>query len=448
MHVETIPINAKVAAVINEDSARIFDFEDISLIKKEKLTKLGIVPWGAENNLPDLMLEKIRASEVMSSNKFFNSLVAYGRGLDVIYPDNKNKDKNVKLFFKRNNPIKYLLEQFVDQKHFFFSVSLLIMDNDGKKIVKIKHKEAYDCRFEKNDPKTGKINQVFFAAWAKDPKEDEIQAYPLLDDDDPFTDLMVRMGKEPDPETGKERTPTKDRIFAIVTRFPTPGHKYYPFPAYAAHFNSGWYDVTSMIPVGKKAKMDNGLIMKYHVEIHKDYFPSLFNEERITDPIKQKARKTLEINNIKNFLAGIENAGKIWFSGYYIDPNGKEQHMIKINLIDTGKEGGDWIEDAEEASNIQCYSDGVHPSLIGAVPGKTKGNMSGTDKRELFTMKQALEKPFRDLTLIPYNIILEFNNWPEEIEFVIPDMLLTLLDTGSDAKISNPNPDNNDNNNN
>lgn len=446
MFVETIPINEKVAAIINVDSSEIFDYEDISLIKQYKKSKLGIVPCGANNDLPKLMLEKIRASEVMSSNKFFNSLIGYGRGLDVKYPDPKNKDKNVKLFFKRNNSAKYLMEQFVDQKHFFFSVSLLIMDKDGKKILKLKHKEAYHCRFETNDTKTGKINQVFFANWENNPKEDEIHAYPLLDDDDPYTDLMVRLGKEIDPETGKTRTPCKERIFAIVTRFPTPGNKYYPFPAYAAHFNSGWYDVAAMIPIGKKAKMENGLVMKYHVEIHRDYFANLYTDENISDPEKKKARKTLEITNIKNFLAGIENAGKVWFSGYYIDPNGKEQRMIRINVIDKGKEGGDWIEDAEEAGNIQCYSDGVHPSLIGAVPGKTKGSMSGTDKRELFTMKQALEKFFRDITLIPYRVIQEFNKWPEEIEFEIPDMLLTTLDKGTDAKESNPNPDNNDNN--
>lgn len=433
MLVETIPINEKVAAIINEDSSKIFDYEDISLIKKK--SKLGIVPWGKENNQPKLILEKIRASEVMCSNKFFNTMIGYGRGLSVVYPEGQKENNEVKLFFKRHNTVKYLLEQFSDQKHFFFSVSLLIMDKNGSKILKLKHKEAYHCRFETNN-KNGRIDQVFFANWDDDPKENEIKGYPLLDDDDPYTDLMVRLGKEIDPETGKKKPATKDRRFAIVTRFPTPGNKYYPFPAYAAHFNSGWYDVAAMIPVGKKSKMENGLVMKYHVEIHKDYFSGLYTEENISDPVKQKARKTLEITNVKNFLAGIENAGKVWFSGYYIDPNGKEQRMIRINVIDKGKEGGDWIEDAEEAGNIQCYADGVHPSLIGAVPGKAKGSFSGSDKRELFTMKQALEKAFRDLTMIPYQVIQEFNKWPEEIEFEIPDMLLTTLDKGTDAKES------------
>ena len=49
-------------------------------------------------------------------------------------------------------------------------------------------------------------------------------------------------------------------------------------------------------------------------------------------------------------------------------------------------------------------------------------------------MKQSLEKPFRDLALIPFEIIREFNNWSEDLIIDIPHMLLTTLDTGSDAK--------------
>lgn len=427
----TIEVSSKVAAVLTQDSSDLFDYEDV----RPKIVKKGyrgMVPWGEDNELPKDIITYIRKSEVLSSNKFFNSLIGYGRGLSVNYPEGKSLDE-VKQFFRRNNSIKYLLEQITDQKHFFFSVTVLILTNDGKKIARIKHKDAYHCRFEEND-KDGRIKNVFYAVWEDNPKDEKIQAYPVLDEDDPFTDLMVRMGRENNPRTGRKDKMTKDRKFAIITRFPTPGHKYYPFPAYAAHFNSGWYDVATMIPIGKKAKMSNGMLLKYHVEIHKDYFPNLFDEEKITDPAKRKARKTKEIQNIRDFLAGIENAGKVWFSGFYIDPNGKEVSMVKITKIDKDKEGGDWIEDAEEAGNIQCYADGVHPSLIGAVPGKAKGSFSGTDKRELFTMKQSLEKPFRDLLLIPYEVTREFNGWDEGIEFDIPDMMLTTLDQGTDAQ--------------
>lgn len=337
--------------------------------------------------------------------------------------------------------VKFMMEQMTDIKHFYFSVYLLQMSADGKKILRIKHKEATNARFEVNNPKTGKIEHVFFANWKDNPKDKNVQVYPVLDQNDPYWDLMVRMGLEPDPETGKKRPGSKKRIFAIITRIPIPGHKYYPFPYYSAHFKSGWYDISIMIPLAKKAKMTNGMLIKYNVEFHTEYFTQLFSDEKISDPKKQLARQKLEFKNIKSFLSGIENSGKIWFSGYYFDPNGKEIKMVRINLIDNGKAGGDWIEDAEEASNMQCYAQGVHPSSVGATPGKSKGGFSGSDKRELFTIKQAQEKVFRDLLMIPLTVIQEYNGWDPDLTFEIPHLMLTTLDEGIDAKeviIDNP----------
>ena len=438
-------VNEKFAAVITEDTRRIFDYEEVKPADVKDGFR-GMVPWGEENEQPYQMLEKIRDDEVMSSNMWFNITTAYGRGFEVTENGQPLSDKEKKKFFLRNNMVKYWAEQFSDIKHFFFSVLVLILDREGKQIVQIRHKEAINCRFETCNPKTGKIEHVFFASWKENPKNDDIEAIPLLDEDDPISDLMVRMGREPNPKNGKTEKPVKDRIFALVNRIPTPGQKYYPFPYYASTFNSGWAKLKAMIPVAKIAKMTNGMVIKYMVELHKDYFPKLFSSENITDPEKRKARKTLEINNIKNFLSGIDNQNKSWFSTYYIDPNGKEQRMVRIERVGGEKEGGDYIEDAEEAANIVCYAQGVHPSLIGAVPGKTKGSFSGSDKRELFTMKQALERMPRDIMMFPYYVLNEFNGW--DLEYDIPDLMLTTLDEKTDAKEVTQKTDGDDNNNN
>jgi len=431
----TIEISPKIAAIFETDSAKIFDTEDVKP-QDAKDGMRGYIPWGEANDLPSLLLEKIRKSDVMSPNMLFNVLTGFGNGLKLSMSDGSVvSDPEVINFFRRNNMTKYLLEHITDMKHFSFAISLLFLTNDAKKIVKIKHKEAFHCRFEENNPQTGKIEHVFCANWDDSPDSKDIQSYPVLDQDDPYFDLLIRLGLEPDPTTGKNVPKiTEDRIFAIVTRLPVPGHKYYPFPYYASHFNSGWYDISTMIPLAKKAKMTNGMSIKYHVEFHKDYFDNLFQEENINSPDKKLERKKLEFQNVKDFLSGIENRGKVWFSGYYIDPNGKENRMIRISIIDDKTEGGDWIQDSEEASNMQCYAMGVHPSLIGAVPGKSKGSLSGSDKRELFTMKQSLETPFRNLALIPFELIKAFNNWSEDLVFDIPHLMLTTLDEGKDAK--------------
>lgn len=434
----------KFAAIFSEDTRKIFDYEDVKPADIKKGFR-GYVPWGEDNEQPYLMLEKIRADEVMSSNMWFNVCTAYGRGFKVTENGEPVATDEIKKFFRRNNMVKFWSEQFTDIKHFFFSVMVLIVDNDGKKVVQIRHKEAINCRFETCNPVTGRIENIFFSNWKDNPDEKNTIAIPLLDEDDPITDLMVRMGKEPSPKTGKNEAPVKDRMFAIVNRIPTPGLKYYPFPYYASTFNSGWASLKAMIPIAKIAKMKNGMVIKYLVELHKDYFTKLFSSEQITDPAKKKARQILEIENIKSFLSGLENQNKSWFSTYYIDPNGKEQKMVRIERIGGEKEGGDYIEDAEEAANIVSYAMGVHPSLIGSSPGKGK-NINGTEARELFTMKQAMEKLPRDISMVPFYLLNEFNGW--DLEYEIPDLMLTTLDQKTDAKEVTQKTETDDTNNN
>lgn len=439
--VELEGTSKRLAALFTDSSKRLFDSEEV---KPREIKKgfQGYVPWGEGNDQPTTVLDKIRDDEVMSSNMWFNICTAYGRGFYYTKSDGTPADDPaVKQFFKRNNMIRYWLEQLTDVKHFFFSAMLLILDREGKKIVKFKHLEATNVRFETCDKKTGKIKNIFYAAWDDDPKDENTDAYPLLDEDDPIGDLMIRLGREPDPMTGKKNQPVKDRVFAIVNRIPTPGLKYYPFPYYYSTFNSGWATLKAMIPEAKIARLTNGMVIKYIVEIHRDYFKEIFEKEGITDKAAKKARQVLEINNIKNFLSGHEKQNKTWISTYYIDPNGKEQRMVRIEVIQNQKEGGEFIDDSEEASNIVSYAMGVHPSLIGSSPGKNK-NINGTEARELFTMKQALEKVTRDLMLIPFEVLNDVNGW--DLKFEIPDLLLTTLDQGTDAKVSTPNQKNDD----
>jgi len=438
--------NQAFATLIKEGSHRLFDYEELVPIKAKEGYR-GYVPWGDTNDQPSVILDKIRDDEVMSSNMFFNVMTAYGRGLKIENPDgSKVTDPDIKKFFRRNNMVKFWAEQLTDIKHFYFSVLVVILDTEGKKIVQIRHLEATNIRFETCNPETGQIENVFYANWKLYPTNDKVEAIPLLDEDDPEGDLMVRLGLEPDPLTGTERTPTSERMFAIVNRIPTPGLKYYPFPAYASAFNSGWATLKAMIPVAKISKMTNGMSIKYIVELHRDYFKKIYESESITDPEKKKARRTTEIENIKNFLSGIDNQNKSWFSTYYVDPNGKEQSMVRITLLQKDKDGGDYIEDSEEATNIISYAMGVHPSLIGASPGNSK-SINGTEARELFTMKQALERFTRDLMLYPFYMLNAINGW--DLEYDIPDMMLTTLDNKTDAKVStnkiNPNDPSNDN---
>lgn len=437
------------------DSADVFDEDSDNITTKMVPGKKGYlyVPFGDDDALPFSIIDMVAVDEVMSQNKLFNVLTCYGAGLQYkdIATKEPTKDKDIRSFMLHNSMPAFFLEEITDMKYFFFAVAVIILNPAGNKIVTIRHKEACYCRLEKAD-KWGRINHVFYANWKKssvDPSA--VETITLLDRYDPIGDLQVMMGKAPGRD-GIKKIRTNERKFAILMRFPTPGCRYYPRPYYTSIFRGDWYDIKRLIGKGKKAKLKNHASVRYQVEVHKDYWEMLCDEEHITDPVKRAERIKKEKDNIKNFVAGIENSGKVWISGYFIDPNGKEQRMVRINIIDTTKEGGDWSEDIQEASNMTCYGDNIHPNLVGATPGKSQSNNSGSDKRELFTLKQSLEIAFHDLLAIPHNLVLNFNGWDEKVYPDVPIIKLTTLDENTDAKTvsmkqqSNSNDDGNSNN--
>ena len=82
------------------------------------------------------------------------------------------------------------------------------------------------------------------------------------------------------------------------------------------------------------------------------------------------------------------------------------------------------------------------------MPGKAQTNNSGSDKRELYTIAQALQKPYHDLLFTVHRILIKFNNW-QGVTVDVPFIQLTTLDERQDAKqvttnTGSSNEDNND----
>jgi len=437
-------------------------FDDEAVIKSRPVPGMpeeSYIPWGADDQLPYDLIHLVGADEVTAQNKLFNVLTCYGAGLRFEPFTRFNREKRVKrergsegadapvvaqmaeaaAWGQRQNLPSYFLEQTTDMKYFFFSVCVIILSKDGTRINRLRHKEACYCRLAKAN-EYGHIPYVYYANWRHGQAfTGTIEKITLLDEHDPIGDLMQRMGREPLGD-GKLHKAQRVRKFAILMRFPTAGCQYYPVPYWSAVLRGGSYDEKRLISVGKRAKLRNHTSVKYQVEVERDYWSKICREEYITDPVEQRERVKREKENIRDFIAGLENSDKVWISSYYVSPDGKEIHDVKITRIDTAKEGGDWSEDVQAASNTICYADNVHPNLVGAVPGKSQSNNSGSDKRELFTMKQALEIAFHDILLLPLRLVCAFNGWTD-IEPTVPMIQLTTLDEHKDAQTVTPNGD-------
>ena len=408
------------AAAFTTKSSEVFkEAEEIS--PRHVSDKVSYMPWGADDQMPYDIINLIESDETLSTCQMFNAEVCYGSGL-VYQTDEWCKQKvvnEVEEFFLDNDMASYFLGVCQDFKHFGFAVSVIILNEQGNKVVRVLRKEACYVRFAPAN-KEGVIPQVLYANWRNSVRAEQVEVIPLLNPQSPWTDLQAQVKK------GK-------RKFAVVSRVPTPDSTYYPIPYYASLFKGKWYNIKQLIGVAKEAKLKNSAPIKYHIEIAKSFWSNIFKAEGITDRVKQQERVNEEKDNIINFLTGMENSGKVLFSEFYVSPNGEEQHDVVINKIETDKEGGDWATDIIEAVNMMCFTMRVHSNLVGSVPGKSQTNNSGSDKRELYTIAQALQKPYHDLLFNVHRLIIRFNKW----DGAYPDcpfIQLTTLDENKDAK--------------
>ena len=419
--VETLP-GYEASAAFTVNSSSVFR-EDVDIVPTIVDDTLSYIPWGGDNQMPFDLLALVEKDETLATCQCFNAEVCYGSGLQYCVAEASAAVKSaVEDFTLDNDLAAYFLGICQDFKHFGFAVSVLILNEDGSRIVRLLRKEACYCRFIPAD-KHGRISKILYANWRKAiSSRSDIEEIDLLDSSAPWQDLQERLAKK-----------TKTRKFAIVSRIPMVDSTYYPIPYYAALFRGKWYNIKQLIGIAKEAKLRNSAPIKYHIEVGAKYWESIFRAEGITDRRKQQERIVREKQSILDFLTGAENSGKAWFSTFYVTPDGKEQHDVVINKIDDSKEGGDWETDIQEAINMICFTMRVHSNLVGSVPGKAQSNNSGSDKRELYTIAQALQKPYHDLLFTVHRIIIRFNGW-QGVHVEVPFIQLTTLDEHTDAK--------------
>lgn len=405
--------------------------------------KKEYVSWGGNDQLPYEILRLIESDETLSTCQLFNAEVCYGAGLEYCTKAATEDVRQQVEEFLLDNPLPdYFLGVCQDLKHFNFAVSVIILNEEGNRIVELYRKPACYCRFAPADPKTGRLTKIIFGQFRDSQPGQSFEEIELLDPRSPWRDLQQRMGLR---ATKAGTVKCKEWKFAILTRFPSVDSPYYPIPHYAALFKGQWYNIKQLIGEAKKAKLQNAAPIKYVIEVSSRYWEKLFQEHKaVTDEARRKLMNDRK-REMMEFLTDQENSGAVLFSGKSISIDGKgESPDITVTSIDSKtKEGGDWESDIAEAVNMMCFTMRVHSNLVGSVPGKAQTNNSGSDKRELYTIAQALQKPYHDLLFHVHDIIIRFNGW----KGVHPDcqfIQLTTLDEHADAKkVSTKTPDDN-----
>ncbi|WP_300132660.1 hypothetical protein [Duncaniella sp.] len=432
--VHNVPQTNVRAAIVTKTTTVFRESSDLNITK----THDGIeyVTWGADDMLPYNLLDLIEKDETLSTCQIFNAEVCYGSGLKYCTKDASSAVKSEVEDFLLDNPMPdYFLGVCQDFKHFNFSISVIILNDDGDKIVELHRKPACYCRFCPADKTTGRITKVLFAPFRNLAQSDKVEEIELLDPRSPWKDLQQRMGLRATRKNGAGSRKTKTRKFAILSRFPGVDSMYYPIPHYAALFKGSWYNIKRLIGEAKMSKLKNAAPIKYVIEVSPRYWDNLFANQHIVDQKKQEALMNEKKQEMLEFLTNVENSGSVLFTPKSISLDGKgETADITVTSIDSKtKEGGDWESDIAEAVNMMCFTMRVHSNLVGSVPGKAQTNNSGSDKRELYTIAQALQKPYHDILFLVHEIIIKFNQW-KGVHVDCPFIQLTTLDEHSDAK--------------
>lgn len=399
-------------------------FRDPDVFEMTTCDGYKFVPWGHLNQLPYKIIDLIESDETLATCQVFNSEVCYGSGLRYCTEvASSHVAQDVDEFLMDNPLADYFLGVCQDMKYFNFAVSVIILNRDGTKVVQLHRKPACYCRFEPADKVTGKIPAVIFGPFRLTQPDDRFERIELLDPHAPWRDLQSRLAS------------SKCRKFAVLSRFPGVDSTYYPIPHYAALFKGPWYNIKKLIGENKKAKLSNAAPIKYLIEVSERYWAKILSDKKAASPEEQKKAVADKKREMIEFLTDARNSGMVLFSSRSISVDGKNDVSdITVTPVDSkSKEGGDWESDIAEAVNMECFTMRVHSNLVGSVPGKAQMNNSGSDKRELFTIAHALQKPYRDVLFGVHNLIIKVNGW-KGVHPDCPFIQLTTLDEHSDAR--------------
>ena len=436
--------NSVLLSFDTTDTIPDFDIHGYEVTPMGMNKQVEFMPRGGGRLLPLDIIRKSGKNVTISSNLDFKTSIAYGEGVQVlrryraedgrIHVDEVLRSEQPKVFefLELNDINRFIMELINDLRIYNDAFVEYVFDRDkaGHNLVQLRSREACYSLISKQDKKGHSRWHGYCVDWNRK-SSTETLATPLLDRNFPLYDLKSRMGMVPN-EDGKQQA-TGDRRFVQMLSLPTSGRFYYSRPYWWSVFDSGWYDFSNSIINFKKSIIHNEMVPRHVVYVKESFYEKLYKDHAAdTDEKKKNVRKKF-MDELDKFLAGEENAGTSLLSHFeYNQMKGGEMKDIIIEEIDERKKGGDYIEDSEESSNVLCYGMGVHSSILGNSPGKSK-TINGTEARELFTIQQALSKYLQQLVVQPLYYAKAMNGWDDDLEFSIANLQLTVLDANSGA---------------
>lgn len=313
-------------------------------------------------------------------------------------------------------------------------------DENGKylpwspKIVRIGYLPAVCTRLEEMDDNL-RINNVYYSEmWRNSPTSPTNKfntvSYPTLMPHNFLTKLKAMVKADSYVSYSKRHS-----WYCAPIIIPSGSHFYYPVPQWWSVFTSKAYQYASTLINDQATARQNSTMWGKMIFINNIYLQAVFAAQGAdTEEEKQTVRNQIW-NKINEFLKRKENNGKTIALDSILSPDGKTM-MPSVEIVDVPQlsSSGDFSEELEEITSIIFFAMGVHPGLIGAIPGKTKSN-SGTYQRELTLLKQNQLSSRQRQFLRFFQNINVFNGWDSHAKWIIKQQVLTTLDRSPEGTV-------------
>ncbi len=386
--------------------------------------------WGSGNNRPQLIVAEVNKSGIAKAGLTVRRKAHYGSG-PLYYRAGVDGEKELSnpipltdpalkaplAFHKAVRLEMALMEGIMNYEWWGWMVPEYVLSNDGKTITSMRVLKTAWSRWSLMNEETGRIEWLLY-----NPNWDlydsaHCVAVPVAE---PW--MSVEEVKAWAKANGYKK-------FVRPVAIPDPDAGYYVDLDWHALYDNGWMKSTNNIPAMKQGVMLNQISLKYHIKIPATYWRTKFGDAwEALDMDEKEAKKKEVLTLLNTWLTGAENAGKAFFSEYGVDEMGQPLPGWEITALDDKLKDGAYIPDAEKGNSEILASMLVDPTLLGQSGIAGAGAGSGSDKREAYTILNALLNTDRDTTLDPWYFVRDFNGWDPTLELGYRQVTLTTLD--------------------
>jgi len=403
---------------------------------EDKLTvgNVQISAWGPANNFPTIADAIINSVGVLNTGLKFTRNFTMGQGIFACkvsdYDEQGNeilervKDKTLITFANSRLVRRFMSKALRDYLKFGCAFVQILMNADGSKIVGINTINAKYCRLSMAD-QNGVIKQcVVSGRWPDTPGEGYYQIYDVLDEYDPFADLLRR----------RYGNKVAGKSFIYVIRDSWGNGEYYSSAIWWAAYLAGWIDIAKKVPSFLKKAYENQITWKWHIQIPYAFWDKQFPKTDFPDTESRKQSIENYMDSIEANLCGTDNADKPIFTFFEINPqNGRAEEQWIIKPLENKLSNEQNLVTSAAANSEIMFSIMVNPNVLGAgMPGGTyAGNQGGSNIREAYLVNIANCWLDRQDLLDPLELYIRYNGAEEDIEWRFRNTVLTTLDTGA-----------------